>query len=108
MLTQADMAQAVGTPPDRVETPATGGFGHGDTDTHREVHTPPGKICENDIYQDDAGAFRTVALVQHYRLSGETALYFRHPHHGAHNRVKFPAGSPDVTVYRPREVKRDQ
>jgi hypothetical protein len=104
MMTQADTAPAVGTPPDRVETPATGGFGHGDTDTHRQVDTPPGKIRENDIFQ--AGReFRTVAQVLHYR-TGEVVLYFRAPHSGRSYREHFAAGAPDVTVYRPREVER--
>jgi hypothetical protein len=105
MMTQADTASAVGTPPDRVETPATGGLGHGDTDTHRQVDTPPGKIQENDIYQ--AGReFRTVSQILHYR-TGEVVLYFRAPYTGRAFRVHFPAGAPDATVYRPRGVPRE-
>lgn len=105
MMTQADTVSAVGTPPDRVETPAPGGA-FGDTSTHAEMSVPPNGIRENDIYRAGEGDFRTVSQVIELGMTGETALYFRTPHDGLGFRVVLPLGAPDVTVYRPREVAR--
>jgi hypothetical protein len=102
MQTHADSATALGMPPGRVETPASvGAFGN--SNTHYQVDCPPGMIREDDIFPAAPGDYRTVA--QLFNLSsGETLIYFRHPHEGEQYRATVPETMVEVTVYRPWRV----
>jgi hypothetical protein len=98
MTTQADRVTALGTPPDRVETPPPAGISH----THDLKNVPPNQIRRNDIYKS-SGFYRTVSSVIP-KPGGAVVVYFRSDDGKATPPVDIPEGVYAISVWRPKEL----
>lgn len=101
MSTQADRATALGTPPDRVETPAANGIGF-TSHTHEMMNIPPSQIRRLDIYKHD-GLYRTVSSVI-AKQGGGMAVYFRSDDGPEQQPADISEGVYAVSVWRPKET----